>query len=361
MKNIKLKPLNLLFNFIVLALIGIALVGATPTVLVASGILSLAIGTFLGFVPTAKGSFYMALQKEIWINTISKNLYRNNSFLALFRNRDEYVMEGKVLHIPQSGGQPIITKNRSLLPASVVNRVDTDLTVSMAEYTSDPFTIANAEIAELSYDKMESMLYDHLSAIKQTIADNALIDVAPTLLARITRTTVAGALVNSHIPGTTGTRRAFLGKDLKIAKIRLLKDNLPEGDLYALMSVDMFDQLVDSLSDNTQRDYLRSLNELEGTIPKLFGFNILVRAGNLVYNAAGSPVPNAYGQAVAISDNDAVLCFHKDFVFKAEGEIKLFTQQDSPQYYGDMASMLVRFIAGREYADQRGIVAIVQN
>jgi hypothetical protein len=360
MKNIKLKPLNLLFNFVMIALIGIALVGLTPAVLIVAGILALVVGTLLGFVPSAEGSLYMPLSREIWRDQISQNLYKNNKILEKCRNNDDFVVNARILHIPQAGGAPVITKNRSLLPASVLQRVDTDLTIALDEYTTDPYTVIDAETVELSYDKMDSVMYDHMNALKDTIVDNMCINWAPTLATRILRTNATALLVNTHIAGSTGQRRAFTADDLQAAMIRLKKDNVGEGEMIALMSVDMYNQLITSVSATPNRNYLDVLDPKTGLVASLFGFTIMVRNNAVVYDNSATPLVKAYGAAATAADNDAVICFHRDFVWKAQGEIKIFDQQNSPQYYGDMMSALVRFASGRQYANQRGIVSIVQ-
>jgi hypothetical protein len=360
MKNIKLKPLNLLFNFVMLALIGIVVFGATPLVLIVAGALALVVGTLLGFVPSAEGSLYMPLSREIWSAQIARNLYKDNKILEKCRSNDDFVVNARILHIPQAGGVPAVTKNRSLLPASVLQRADTDLTVSLDEYTTDPYIVVDAETKELSYKKMDDILYDHVNALKDTIVDNMCINWAPTLATRILRTQATSALVNTHIAGSTGQRRAFVASDIQAAMTRLKKDNVGEGEMIALMSVDMYDQLVTSLAATPNRNYLDVLDPETGLVAKMFGFTIMVRNNSVVYDNSATPLVKSYGAAAAATDNDAVLCFHKDFVWKAQGEVKIFDQANSPQYYADMMSALVRFASGKQYANQRGIVAIVQ-
>ena len=96
----------------------------------------------------------MAIQREIWQDHIEGNLFKNNEFLLASTDAAQYVLQGKVVHIPQAGALPNIVKNRSSLPGTIVQRADTDITYSLDEYTSDPILIPYAETIELSYSKL---------------------------------------------------------------------------------------------------------------------------------------------------------------------------------------------------------------
>ncbi len=74
------------------------------------------------FIPMPGGVAMMAIQKEIWITDVVENLYRRNPFMNLAKNADEYVLMGKVVHIPNAGTQSNATRNRSSLPATVQTR-----------------------------------------------------------------------------------------------------------------------------------------------------------------------------------------------------------------------------------------------
>ena len=100
----------------------------------------------------------MAIQKEIWAAAIVEGLFASNSFLSKAFNADEFVNQGKVVHIPQAGAPSGVEKNRSKLPASVDRRVDDDVTFPLEEFTTNPVRIPHADTVELSYDKRESVL-----------------------------------------------------------------------------------------------------------------------------------------------------------------------------------------------------------
>src|SRR5437762_13652278 len=99
----------------------------------------------------------MAIQKEIWTNHIQANLFKDNGFLNYAFNADQYVLEGKVVHIPNAGATANVVKNRTTLPATVIQRADIDITYSTDEFTTDHILIPNADTVESIYDTLSTV------------------------------------------------------------------------------------------------------------------------------------------------------------------------------------------------------------
>ena len=300
----------------------------------------------------------MAVTKEIWQNHIEGNLFKNNEFLNNVVNADEYVLQGKVVHIPQAGGAPAVVKSRSSFPATVTSRTDTDVTYPLDEYTTDPVKIGNAETVELSYDKRESLLSESESALRETIADYILIAFAPVGTTRINRTT--GTAIAAHMPSATGNRAKFLPSDLKAAGAKLDKDGVSIEDRFCIMSSDMYQQFTDALTETQYRDFSKVYDEKTGVVGKLHGITIYKRASVLAYTNATPPVAKAYTDAGAAADNDAVLVWQKNALERAVGEIVAFEKIGDPTYYGDIYSFLVRMGGRIRRNDQKGVMVIVQ-
>ena len=298
----------------------------------------------------------MAVEREIWEGDIVEKLYAENPHLSLCVNADQYVLAGKVVHIPQAGAAPEVVKNRSSLPAAVKKRTDTDITYPLDEYTSDPVHISNAETIEPSYDKRMSVMADTHMALNETVGVVTIRNWAPSGSARIIRT--SGEAVAAHMPGATGMRKKFLKAELKKAQKQMNKDNIPTSDRYAMFDADMMDQLTDSLTDSEYRDFSRAYDEKNGVVGKLFGFTILSRSYVLGYNGSAAIEPGGEGNS---PDCAAVLCWHKNSVENALGQVKFFEDEGNPQYYGDIYSALVRMGGRIRREDQKGVVAIVQD
>ena len=301
----------------------------------------------------------MAIQREIWQDHIEGNLFKNNEFLLASTDASQFVLQGKVVHIPQAGALPNVAVNRTSVPATVVQRGDTDITYSLDEYSTDPILIPNIENFELSYSKRESVLGEHEASLRQAIADTLLVKWAPTGDSGLVLRT-AGASTATHLDGTTGNRKKFTIQDLKNAQNRMNKQNVPMESRYALMSSDMLQQLTDDMSATQYRDFSAAFDAKDGVLGKLFGFNIMMRSAVLSYDNALSPAVKAAGIAAAATDNDGVLCWQTGFVERAIGQINFFEKIGDPTYYGDVYSVSVRMGGRIRRADAKGVIAIVQ-
>jgi len=302
----------------------------------------------------------MAIQREIWQDHIAGNLFKNNEFLLASTDASQFVLQGKVVHIPQAGAVASVEKNRSSLPATVVQRTDGDVTYSLDEYTTDPILIPNAESFELSYNKRESVLAEYESSLRQTIADNILVTWSPTgAMGTVIRTT--GVSTASHLSGTTGNRKKLTVNDLKHAQLQLNRQNVPMEARYALLSADMFQQLTDDMTATQYRDFSAAYDVKDGILGRLFGFNIMLRGAVVTYDNDTLPVVNPYGAAADVADNDGVLCWQMSAIERAIGDISFFERIGDPTYYGDVYSVGVRMGGRRRRSDAKGIVAIVQD
>lgn len=304
------------------------------------------------------------VQVELWANFIAENIYKNNAFLNFAFNADDYVLNGKVVHIPQSGAASAVTKNRSSLPASVAKRTDTDVTYAIDEYTTDPRLIPHADTVELSYGKMDSVMRDETNALSETVAENMLINWAPSLATKIERTSGGGGdnptIVTAHTPDATGNRVAFHEMDLRTMMTKANADNIPSEGRYCMLSAQAYDQLIASLTANQHAEYAKHYNAETGVLGKLHGWNVMMRSTALVYDNQATPVVKAYAAAGAADDNDAALFWHRDFVERAKGDVVAFHDDKNPQYYGDIMSFLLRMGGRKRRNDGKGVYALVQ-
>ena len=300
----------------------------------------------------------MAIQKEIWTNHIQENLFKDNEFLNYAFNADQYVLQGKVVHIPNAGSSPAVVKNRSSLPATVTQRTDIDITYAIDEFTTDPILIPNADTIELAYDKLSSALSDSEAALRQLVAEWMLYNWRAENASSIVRTT--GANVNAHTTGATGTRKKFTLADVKAARLALNKQNVMKENRYLLIDSDMYDQLADELNITQYRESSKDLDLPKGVIGKLFGFYIMERSNVLVSNNAGTPVIQQPGASTAITDNGVALAWQKNTVERALGTVDFFENLGDPTYYGDIYSALVRMGGRKRRNDQKGVVSIIQ-
>lgn len=339
--------------------VGTAYFGITVPVLeVALTVMAAGVVLDLGYRFVKRTGYAFAIQQEFWLSYIIDNLFRNNDFVNFSDSDDDYVLQGSIVHIPTAGAKPTIVKNRSSFPATAVGRTDNDIVYPLDIYTSDPVVIREAEKMEISYDKIGSVIGDHVNGLSETRADDLLIKWAGGTTNTILRTTGAAdgeALSTS----ATGTRKALTKDDLRKAAAVMDRQNIPAYDRYAIIPSDMYQQLLtDSALLARDGIFGGEVDLKKGIVGELYGFKLIKRSSTVVFDNAATPVLKAFGAAGAATDNMAVLCWQKNCVTKAIGEIKFFEDIGQPTQYGDVYSALVK--AGGRVKRGAGLVPIVQ-
>jgi hypothetical protein len=295
---------------------------------------------------------------------IIERLWADNEFLNYSVNEDSFVNQGKLVIVPQAGSIPTATKNRTVVPAVVTKRNDTTLVYEIDEYTTDPTLLDFKDGIELSYDKLESVLGDHMNVLNNSVARSMPYNwvrsstfTGAGTVAHATSIPTTGGTVAAHVANTTGNRKAVHWKDFKEARKILNKQNMPKNDRYALLSSDMYSQLFEDV-DLLKRDVGAELDLKEGRAPRLFGFEIIERSEVVLSTAAGV-VKDPDALTVA-TDSDAAVFWQKSAVTKAQGEIKTFQNVDDPQHYGSIYSCLVRFGGRKRRLNGDGVILLYQ-
>ena len=336
-------------------------------------------GTLLLPTPLhTRGVASNGIQKEIWTNFIDENLYKDNAFLLETMDHSEYV-DNLTVHSPQAGDDGVVTVNLNVFPATATQRTDVTKDWNINEFYVLPWRISNAEEVELSYNKMESMLYSRRATLDQQTADYSIAGFAPTGTAalrneagtnnNLLRSTgitnndpnaaVAYTAANAN-SSATGYRLNFGLYDIRQMKKLFDSQNVPAADRHMLLSANAIDQIISDIIVSKYRDSVSQFNLATGEVGNLMGFKIHTRATAGVYNNAGTPVIKAYGAAGAADDNDSIIAWHKMSLRRAQGETIIYEDKKNPLWYGDLYSMLRRFGCTIGRNDEVGVGAIVQ-
>ena len=300
----------------------------------------------------------MAVQNEIWVRYIINRLWKDNAFLKNAFSDDQYVIGGKVVHIPNPGSKPTIVKNRNSFPATAVQRTDTDVTYTLDRYTSDPTHIEQADMQEITYDKISSVFGDHAGELVETVANDMIIKWLTDIEAPNIRATT-GAATAGVVTGQTGNRKLVTVADIKAIQTIMNLQNVPKMDRFIMLESNMLDQLTNALSINEAREFSSYYDAKEGVVGKLFGFTFYERS-TIAIAANTTNVIDALGASVGAADNVVSMAWQKDSVARALGEKKFFEKKDDPEYYGDVYSALLRAGGRRRREDDAGVVALIQ-
>lgn len=298
----------------------------------------------------------MAIQREIWERSIVESLFADNSFLSKAYNADEYVNQGKIVHIPQANAPSAVVKNRTQKPATAKQRTDSDLTFEMAEFTTDPIYIPHADTVELSYDKRESVLRNDKLQLADVVAKDFLYNWSPS---KTNTVSTSGAAVAAHVHDkATGTRLAVTRKDIFALMTRFNRQNIPQEDRYLLLDAEMYSQLMQELSAQEAMAFHAQADLKNGVMGKLLSFNIMQRSTAALYTADGSK--KSWDTTGAATDVAAALAWQKECVVRALGEVRAFEKEGDPSWYGDIYSFLVRAGGRIRRSDEKGVVALIQ-
>lgn len=298
----------------------------------------------------------MAIQKEIWERSIVEHLFADDSFMSKAFNADDYVSQGKIVHIPQAGAASKVVKNRTTLPAEVKQRTDTDLTFTLSEFTTDPVLIPHADTMELSYNKRESVLRMDKMTLFDNVAKDFIYNWSPAS-AHTIKTTGEAADGVPHSTAT-GKRKALTRQDVFNLMYRFNRDNVPQEGRYLLLDAAMYSQLIDDLTSAETQAFHALADKANGVLGKIMSFNVMMRSEAALYS--NSIAVKSWDTAAA-TDLGAALAWHEQSVVRALGQVKAFEQEGAPEYYGDVYSFLVRAGGRIRRSDNKGVWAIVQD
>lgn len=259
----------------------------------------------------------MALQKEIWLDHLVKNLFPDNSFLARSYNADQFVRAGKIVHIPNAGEKQEANVGPITRPKVATEKVDTELTFEIKEIYTDPIYIQNADQYELSYDKRDAVLSATKGALEDKVATEILKSWIPTDAKR----------------SITTAKATFGRKDVLKAQTMLNQEDIPQEGRTLLLDAIAYEQLLEDLTEAQVNAFLASADASTGILGKLYGFDVMQRS--------------------TLVGESSAFAWHKNWVCRALGEHEMFIQENDPLYYGDVLSFIVR--AGGRQMNKKGL------
>lgn len=301
----------------------------------------------------------MAIQKEVWLQSIEDNLYKGLEAIIAVSRDDSAFVNNKTIHIPSSGTAPVISKGNAVYPAAITERTDQEVTYNLTNYEIGPLRLGWADQLQLSYDKTTSIASDFMGNISDRMAKEFMAAWYYKATASLVSTSGTATSFNWLGGASTGALKHITGKDVRKAAMILDKQIIPSGDRYLLLDPDMFYQLLGDLDYQANR-----LGVFAGlpTIPgPVYGFTVIqmpyVAAIN---NTQDIILPNAVNGSFtyAATDRPIGLAVHKSALSMAITPVEGFVDDKSPAYFGDVLSASI--FGGAKYRrfDGKGSVAI---
>jgi len=297
---------------------------------------------------------------EVWVRTIEEVLFaKNNEFLNASVNHDAFV-ENETVHVPQAGSLPAVTKNRTVFPAPVISRDDTTLDYTLDSFSVDPVRIGRIEEVQISYQKRQSVMSQHMNKLMDLIAREGIFNWASDLGANQVRTTGADSTLNLPV-GATGTRKKTVIEDLATVAQTMDDQDVPDDGRWLMLPSKMYYELF-TIQDLIRDDIIGETTLPDAVIRKILNFNIIKRSSNTVvkYDNVSTPQRKAVGAAAASDDNFGAIAWHIDSVANALGDIVVFSDEGSATMMGDVISADVLHKTTKLRTDEAGIVTLIQ-
>lgn len=297
----------------------------------------------------------MGVRKEIWLRDIIEKFFPDNSFAAKSVNDDAFVESGKKVHVPNAGAPSGVVKNRAELPATAVKREDSDVEYTLNEFTTNPIVIPHADTVELSYDKRQSVISQDKQELMRQAHEDILASWAP---GKDGCVYTSGAAKPAHLSEATGNRKAITTADILALQVKMDEADVPTEGRYLLLDATMYAQLLESMTNTDKIGFFQAADVTKGVVGQIYSFNVMKRSKVLRY-AVADGAATGLAETEAATDCAAGLAWHERSVRRALGEVKMFDTVDSPTYYGDVYSFLVRCGGAISRADKAGVYALV--
>lgn len=329
----------MLVNAVVGALIA-SLLGVSPWIgAVVLNVIALVIGSSL-----SKDTLRVGVFTEIWTGELVKSLRRGleGSWLDGVPDNSS-IVNNDVIHLVEVGVDPDVLINNTTYPIPLQVLSDKDIAIKLDKFQTKVTPITDDELYAASYDKMARVKESHGNSIN----DSKFAKAAHALCAQKNT-------AKTPVLKTTGEKDAATGR-VKMTAIDLLNlkralDSLgvPSKGRRLVLCSDHANDLLE-ISQAFKEQY--NINRTDGTVGRLYGFDIYEFANNPLYTKAGEK--KAVGSTAAAGEFQCSFAFFAPRVFKATGSTKMYYSEAStdPQNQRSLINFRHYFICMPKVAD----------
>ena len=318
-KKIMMALAAVLFNCMTGGLLAMA-AGISP-VAGAAGMNAVAV-LFGGTVP--QGVLRAGVYKEIWTGELVKALrgLLEGTWLDGIPDSSSLV-NNDIIHLVEVGVDPEVLINNTTYPIPLQALDDADIAIELDKFQTKVTPITDDELYAISYDKMSRVKESHSNAINDAKFAKAAHALCPT-----ENTDTTPVLV------TTGERDADTGRlrlvpgDIVRLKAALDKLRVPADKRRLVLCSDHVNDLL--MADQKFKEQY-NLNQTDGRIGRLYGFDIYEFGNTPLYTVAGKK--KAVGALAEAGEFQCSFAFYVPRVFKATGSDRpgIPAQQDQLQ------------------------------
>lgn len=270
----------------------------------------------------------MAIEKQIWIDAIKEGFVPDTSFLGESVDMSEFVEYDKI-NLAEAGVDPVVLVDNTSYPVATAERPDGALELPLHTFDTENTVVRNIEKKELAYNKVDSVVRSHKTALLKKESAFAAHNWCPQKNSEFTPVLVASGAVNSF-----GVKALSFADILSmIAKYRLL-DVDPTELVFVCNPIHHAD-----LQSEDMKLYKEVL--AAGT---LWGVKFKSFSKTPMFDSTTGQ-KKAFGAAAAETDAPSSLIYHRGEVMRATGTTDAFVTLADPGARGDILGYQQRFTA----------------
>lgn len=285
----------------------------------------------------AHGALRAGVFQEIWTGELVKQLRRGLDGTWLDGVPDNSsIVENDVIHLVDVGVDPEVLVNNTTYPIPLQALGDKDIAIKLDKFQTKVTPITDDELYACSYDKMARAKEAHGNAINEAKFAKA-----------------AHALCGKQNSAKTPLLKTTGEKDPETGRLKMTKEDLlnmkrkmdalgvPAMDRRLVLCSDHVNDLLEM--EQTFREQY-NINRNDGTVGRLYGFDIYEFANNPLYTTAG--VKKDVGTTASKGEFQCSFAFYVPRVFKATGSTKMYwsAAENDPEYQRNKINFRHRFI-----------------
>lgn len=295
------------------------------------------------------GSLCAGVYTEVWTGELVKHLRRGLEATWLDGIPDNSsIVKNDIIHLIDVGVEPDVLINNTTYPIPLQALDDADIPIGLDKFQTKVTPITDDELYAISYDKMQRVKESH---------GNSINDAKFAKAAHAMCATSNGA--KTPVLKTTGSRDPETGRIKLIPGdlIRLKKamDNLgvPSTGRRLVLCNDHVNDLLE-VDQKFKEQY--NIDRNNGTVGRLYGFDIYEFANNPLYTTAG--VKKALGATAGTGEFQCSFAFYVQRVFKATGSTKMYFSEagTDPEYQRNKINFRHYFICMPKKADAGAVI-----
>lgn len=295
------------------------------------------------------GSLRAGVYTEIWTGELVKHLRRGLEATFLDGIPDSSsIVKNDVIHLVEVGVDPDVLINNTTYPIPLQALDDKDIAIKLDKFQTKVTPITDDELYALSYDKMARVKESHGNSIN----DSKFAKAAHALCAQKNTATTPVLKTTGEKDPVTG-RLKMTANDLLNLKRALDKLKVPaQGRRLVLCSEHANDLL--EVSQVFKEQY--NINRNDGTVGRLYGFDIYEFGNNPLYTTAG--VKKDVGATAEAGEFQCSFAFYTQRVFKATGSTKMYYSEAAtdPEYQRNKINFRHYFICMPKKADAGAVM-----